>query len=84
MPDRKRPPADYAKGIAKRNAAARLRTARQERARQARLIRASVPPVVPAGYRTSLSAHRPLTNAQVANIIMLALAMARMRPTKKR
>jgi hypothetical protein len=39
---------------------------------------------VPAGYRTSLRAHRPLTNAQVANIIMLALAMARMRPTKKR
>jgi hypothetical protein len=84
MPDRKKPPAGYAKGIAKANAAARLRAARQERARQARLVRARVPPVVPAGYRTSLRAHRPLTNAQIANIIFLALAYGRRRPITKK
>ena len=83
MPDRKKPPAGYAKGISKGAAAARARAARQERARQARLIRARVPPVVPAGYRTSLRAHRPLTTAQIANIIFLALAFGRTRPNIK-
>ena len=71
MPDRKKPPAGYAKGISKVAAAARLRAARQERARLAARIRARVPPAIqsPVNYM--------LTTEQIAVIVALALAMQR-------